>query len=805
MPGGNHSQSICRSAGISKGDHSIRRLLKPHIKFFYRISHTFTPTPIPILPPATKPLPNHMEYISHPMIKPETIEKREYQLSIAMKALDANTMVILPTGLGKTAVSLLTAASRLYNEGGKVLMLAPTKPLVEQHLRYFEKYLNVKPAGESIAPPFVMFTGDAPPAERTAEWERATVILATPQVIKNDIIAGRYTLKDVTLLVVDECHRAVGAYAYVFLAQRYLSSADKPLLLAMTASPGGVQEKVQDVCSNLGIEHVETRTENDPDVRPYVFERELEYISIDLPPDLKSAIQVINGLIEDRLAMLASLHFTVPKRDKLTMKALSAINAQIQQRIANRDPAGYSAASVYAECMKLKHAVTLAESQGSEVLKGYLAKLYAEGTSSGGSKASQRLVADQSFRELFERSVEWTRELHPKPEIAFGLIKEQLESYPDSRIILFATYRDTVQQLVDHLTASGIACERFVGQATKDSEKGLSQKKQIAALQRFRDGEFKVLIATSVGEEGLDVPSTDMVIFYEAVPSEIRSIQRKGRTGRSGAGRVVVLVTKGTSDEVFRHVSTAKEKMMHRSMRTLNTALSSPRETPLVTEQAAIAEFTPQGPKIVIDDRETSSKVVEVLSGMGAAIRLERLAQGDYAIGDRILVERKTARDFVDTLINRDLLGQVKAMAEAVTRPVLIIEGGDLYTQRDMHPNAIKGVLAALTVDMGVSILFTRDEQDTAQMLMVLARREDGERGERKAHPHKIHRSVREDQEYIVSAFPEIGLRNARLLLAHFGSIQGIVNASLEELVAVKGIGEKTAQRIVELSRAKYG
>jgi Fanconi anemia group M protein len=267
----------------------------------------------------------------------------------------------------------------------------------------------------------------------------------------------------------------------------------------------------------------------------------------------------------------------------------------------------------------------------------------------------------------------------------------------------------------------------------------------------------------------------------------------------------VVLVTRGTSDEVFRHVSQMKEKMMQKSMRSMGSMAQGAQRPLPVPEQASIEEFTPQGPKIVIDDRETSSKVVEVLSNMGAAVRLERLAQGDYAIGDRILVERKTAKDFVDTLIERDLLGQVKAMAEAVTRPVLIIEGGDLYTQRDLHPNAIKGVLAALTVDMGVSILFTRDEQDTAQMLMVLARREDGERGERKAHPHKIHRSVREDQEYIVSAFPEIGMKNARILLAHFGSIQAITNASFEELVAVRGIGEKTVQRIVELSRAKYG
>jgi len=744
-----------------------------------------------------------MAFISHPIIKPDSIESREYQLSIAMRALDGNTMVILPTGLGKTAVALIVAASRIYNEGGRVLMLAPTKPLVEQHLRYFEKYLVAKsPEGPEVSP-FVMFTGEAPPAERTADWNRSSVIFATPQVIKNDLIAGRYTLADVTLLVVDECHRAIGNYAYVFLAQRYLASADKPLLLAMTASPGGVQEKVQDVCANLGIEHVETRTENDPDVRPYVHEREIDYISIDLPPDLKAAIQTINNLIGGRLAQLASMNFTVLKREKLSMRELNGINAQIQQRIQNRDSAAYAAASIYAELMKLRHAVTLAESQGSEVLKGYLAKLVAEGTGAGGSKASQRLVQDTSFRELFSQSTGWTRELHPKPDVTLRLVQEQMEASPDSRIIIFATYRDTVQLLVDHLAKHGIASERFVGQATKDAEKGLSQKKQIAALTRFREGEFKVLVATSVGEEGLDVPSTDLVIFYEAVPSEIRSIQRRGRTGRSGAGRVVVLVTKGTSDEVFRHVSASKEKMMHKSMRTLGGAMTNPPR-PAAEAQASIEDFEAQATTIVIDDRETSSKVVEVLSNLEALIRLERLPHGDYAIGDRILIERKTARDFVDTLINRDLLGQLKEMADAATKPVLIIEGGDLFVQRDIHPNAIRGVLAAITIDLSISILYTKDEQETAQMIFVLARREDSERGERKVHPHKSYHSQKEEQEYIISSFPEIGMKNARLLLVHFGSVQAIVNASLEELVAVRGVGEKTAQKIVDLCRREY-
>jgi Fanconi anemia group M protein len=223
-----------------------------------------------------------------------------------------------------------------------------------------------------------------------------------------------------------------------------------------------------------------------------------------------------------------------------------------------------------------------------------------------------------------------------------------------------------------------------------------------------------------------------------------------------------------------------------------------------VESQALIEEFTPQGPAIRIDDRETSSKVVEELSSMGAAIRLERLPQGDYAIGDRILVERKTARDFVDTLINRDLLGQAKALAEAVPRPVMVIEGGDIYTERNIEPNALRGVLSALAIDMGISLLFTRDEQETARMLFVIARREEGERGERKFHPRKSFKSIKEEQEYIISAFPDIGMKNARILLAHFGSVQAVVNASLEDLVAVKGIGEKTAQKVYEICRRPY-
>ncbi|MFA7563564.1 MAG: ERCC4 domain-containing protein, partial [Methanoculleus sp.] len=284
---------------------------------------------------------------------------------------------------------------------------------------------------------------------------------------------------------------------------------------------------------------------------------------------------------------------------------------------------------------------------------------------------------------------------------------------------------------------------------------------------------------------------------------------RKGRTGRSGSGTIVVLVTKGTSDEAFRYASQSRERAMVAGIKEMSTVSAPPApstpSTPSTTRQTDFLAFAPEGPAITVDDRETSSRVAGRLHELGASITLERLEFGDYAIGERILVERKTVQDFVGTLIERDLFGQIKAMADVVLRPILIIEGeDDLYSVRNIHPNAIRGTLAAITVDMGVALIRTRDADDTAETLYVLAQREGSERGERKVHPKKSFRSVREEQEYALAAFPGVGLKSARLLLEHFGSLKAIIDAEPEELSAVHGIGEKTARAIWDLARRPY-
>jgi Fanconi anemia group M protein len=493
------------------------------------------------------------------------------------------------------------------------------------------------------------------------------------------------------------------------------------------------------------------------------------------------------------------------------MKVLQEISAIIQQRIAERDASGFAAASIHAELMKLRHAIGLAESQGCMVLKAYLNKLLAEGNAPGGTKASKRIAYDPVFMRLLNRSIEWKEECHPKLLILPELVSSILEESPDTRIIIFATYRDTVRMVVDTLHMAGISAERFVGKANKDIEKGLSQKKQIATISRFREGEFSVLVATSVGEEGLDIPSTDVVIFYEPVPSEIRSIQRKGRTGRHGTGRIIVLVTRKTADETFQIVSRRREKAMAAGMKNLarderkiiQTALPVDREELKKAEETQEKFFS--GPKIIIDDRELVSKVAEHLSTARAVINIDRLLQGDYKIGDRIIVERKTSRDFVDSLVDRDLLDQLRDMARVCPKPVLVIEGGDIYSQRDIHPNAIRGALAAISVSMGIAIFQTRDAGETADLLMVLARREE-ENGykERGSTQKESYESLAAAQEAVISAFPDLGPKYARVLLNTFGSLKAIIDAEKEDLIQVPGIGVKKAEMIYELSRRPY-
>jgi len=504
-------------------------------------------------------------YFEHPLIKRLCVQRRDYQVDLAERASRSSTLLVLPTGLGKTVVAAMVIARVLHSKGGKVLFLAPTRPLVEQHYRTMQNMIEGKRIG--------MMTGEVDPLQRELTYLENDIVTSTPQVVSNDLKNGRLDLKDVKLIIFDEAHRSVGNYAYVAVAKAYQEYDG--LVLGMTASPGSDQAKIKEVVSNLNIKDIEVRTERDPDVAKYVQTIAMDWVEVELPPEMKALSRSIHLLYEQYIRELVALE-VVDKDRVLNKRYLLEMAATWSARIQGGEKTRtlFNALSAQARAVKVEHAIDLVETQGMSALRAYLQRIKDEAASDTGSKASRDIASSEHFQRICDEAQAVKAE-HPKMSRVMGVVARQLADHPDSRILVFTHYRDTCDLVANKLgKVENAKVAKLVGQADSKGEKGLKQKEQVGVLQRFRDGEFNVLVATSVGEEGLDVASTDLVVFYEPVPSEIRSIQRRGRTGRSRAGNVVIFITRGTKDEAYYYSSLNKERSMRRRLETMKEELS---------------------------------------------------------------------------------------------------------------------------------------------------------------------------------------------------------------------------------------
>jgi Fanconi anemia group M protein len=712
---------------------------------------------------------------------------------------------VLPTGMGKTNVFLMLAAHRMkLYPNSKILFLGPTKPLIDQYMAVFKKHFDI--SEEKM----VIFTGMVKPEKRAELWKDAKIVFSTPQGLENDVIARRINLDEVSLLGVDEAHRAVGDYAYVWLASQYVKRANYPRILALTASPGSDLEKIEEICRNLSIENVEVRTDKDPDVKPYVKEVEIEWINVDLPPIFLEVQKYIKLIIKDRLDKLKKWGMLRRKDSdlKFTSKTdLLRLQGELRGRAASgeRDFTVWHAISVIAELMKIQHALELLETQGVSALHAYFEKLQKEAASKQ-SKAIKNLTSDVNYRmalikteKLFEDKVQ-----HPKLIELQKIIEKEIKVNKDLKVMVFNQYRDNAGDIVKSINKiDGIKAELFVGQ-TKKKDTGLSQKQQKEVLDKFRVGEFNVLVATSIGEEGLDIPKVDWVIFYEPIPSAIRTIQRRGRTGRLDKGKVVMLMTKNTRDVGYKWSAHHKEKRMYRTLDTIKKKLklAFARSTP--TLQKYVKEDDKI--KVFVDHREKGSGVIKELIELGALINLEKLDNADYLLSSRVGVEFKTTEDFVNSLIDGRLLAQMKELKKNFERPLVVVEGEqDVYSVRNVHPNSIRGMISVIAVSYGIPILFTQNSRETASFLNIIAKREQEEKGsDFSLHGAKREMTLRDWQEYIIGALPGVGPGLAKPLLREFKSVKNVVNASVDDLKKVEKIGSVKAKRIKEVFDSEY-
>ncbi len=468
------------------------------------------------------------------LLSPAAPAPRLYQTSISDAVLkNGSTLVVLPTGLGKTLVAILVAAAKL-NEGGRVLFLAPTRPLAAQHEKVCREWLMLKP--EEIVSVSGLITAEK---RKPLYLPPVRMVISTPQTIANDLEAGRLNF-DFSLVIFDECHRSVGKYAYTFVAMA--AKERHSLVLGLTASPGGDRKKITGILNALGIQHVQIRTSEDADVKPYVKPLEIEWIRVELTPALLEAKEVLTELIKAQFETLRKMGFAGAYQSK---KSLS----EMRMRILNSNSSlRFSALSHHATLFSLVHVQELLETQGVEAVQRFVQRVREREP----SKAQVRLLHNPTFMAMVEK-LKGAAE-HPKLEKLVELAKSRPAG---EKSIVFCQYRDQVAVLVHALTSAGLRAKSFMGK-----KEGVTAKDQQKTLADFRIGLFDILVATSIGEEGLDIPSVDNVIFYEPVASEIRHIQRRGRAGRAKLGRMFGLMTANTRDQVFFWSSRRKEEKM---------------------------------------------------------------------------------------------------------------------------------------------------------------------------------------------------------------------------------------------------
>jgi len=492
------------------------------------------------------------------------LNPRDYQKAIFETAKNNNTLVVLPTGLGKTLVALLLSVDRLkLHPDKKILLLAPTRPLIEQHFQTFKSQLS------ELFADLQLFTGSVTAEKRKKIFQTAEIIFSTPQCIANDIRNFLYDLSEVSLLIIDEAHRCLKNYDYTAVVRHYREKAQIQRILGLTASPGSDQDKIKEICAHLDIQEIEVRTRESPDVKPYLKEREFQKVEVPFPQEFIEIKVLLKRIFDDKVEKLKSRSLLFAPANKV---ALLQLQNKLAARIPLKDFNAMMGMSLTAQAIKISHAIELLETQTLSGLDEYFHTLIKQADNKQ-SRAVQSLVKSPEFnaarislQNLIAKKME-----HPKIEELAVISESEFSQNPNSKIIIFCQFRDTAQAIVERLSKiPAIKTSVFIGQAKKSSfsgkTSGLSQKEQKAIIEKFKSGEINTIVATSIGEEGLDIPEVSAVIFYEPIPSEIRKIQRAGRTARLSPGKLIILMTKDTRDIAFHYASLARERKMYKSL-----------------------------------------------------------------------------------------------------------------------------------------------------------------------------------------------------------------------------------------------
>ena len=506
---------------------------------------------------------------------------RAYQETIFETAKKHNTLVVLPTGLGKTLIALMLAAQRLEKfPQSKILFLAPTRPLVEQHFHYFRKHFQDKYESH-------IFTGKINAAKRAEIWQSAQIIFSTPQCIQNDSKRKLIDLDNVSLLIEDEVHRCLKNYSYTYVAKIFLEQAKNARLLGLTASPSADPKLIRQICKNLSIDAVEVRTRESKDVKPYLQKLTRQIVHVELTEEMKEIRSLFQEIYKKKVEELKNRKLLF---GRATKKNILDLQKRLHRIISsgNKHFNILKGVSVCAQAIKLQYLIELFETQSVESTYNYMQELF-EQADQKKSKAAVHIIKASQFQNSYVLIMKLLKQKteHPKFEKLKEIMQEEIKNNKEVRAIIFSQYRDTIKKINDELIKQGIKSNIFIGQA-KRRFNGMTQKEQQLILHNFKEGKINCLVSSSVGEEGLDIPEVDLVLFYEPIPSAIRQIQRRGRTARLKPGKLIILMAKGTRDESSHWAAWHKERKMYGVLESLKKGMQKQQDK---KKQKKINEF----------------------------------------------------------------------------------------------------------------------------------------------------------------------------------------------------------------------
>ena len=331
------------------------------------------------------------EFIEHPLIKKKAIQKRLYQELLTARAMDSSSLIVAPTGLGKTIIAILLIAYT-YKPNKSIIFLAPTKPLVNQHKKSLEKVLNIDSDN------LIVLNGQISPEKRKAIYVRkGIVICATPQTIRNDINKGFLNEKNFNLIIFDEAHRAIGDYAYCEISSFFKGIKR----LGLTASPGSNRKKIREVADNLDIKNVEIRTEEDIDVKDYTNKVSVDIKFLELDKSSKEISLLFHRFIQKKIMFLRKLNFKISKT--YTKKEILKLQAGILARLSKtKNKLFFMALSSTASILKTLYAKDLIETQGPFSLRNYLRKLILKSRNKKASRALKQLINSEEMKNVLE-------------------------------------------------------------------------------------------------------------------------------------------------------------------------------------------------------------------------------------------------------------------------------------------------------------------------------------------------------------------------------------------------------------------